>query len=599
MKNVEKKNNKLFFKTMSVSTIILILALGLLGYLSLYSKRTLAYDAAQYMGHKKLKGDMSFFGSQISDEYGDIALKNGELVDVKGNSLYRQYRVVDEVSKRLDVVATIFVHENNDFRRIATSIIDANGNRAIDTFLGSANPAYATVMSGQSYKGRVTIFGKNYIAEYQPFFGNDMKNAIGILFLGIEVSTFEQYVEETNNSQTMVSIIIGALLLLAVIIVNGVSINLLILKPISKVIHILKDISEGEGDLTQNIPCNSNDEVGRLASYFNKLMDTLRAPIGETKTVVENLASASKQLSSVSQELSGSSEDTVSRASTVASTTDEMSVNINAMAGGAEEASVNANEVAGAAEQMSVNMNTVASAIEEMSVSISQIASNADEARKVANDATKKASDATSAMGKLGFAAKEIGQVTDVIKRIADKTNLLALNATIEAASAGAAGKGFAVVAGEIKELANQSATSADDIARRIEGIQIGTGDAVKVINDVSDIIAKINQSVGAISNHVDQQTKASNEIASNVAQANSGAKRVAYAIGEVAKGSGDIARNASEAARGAGNVSESILAVNKSAQKNSNSATQINSSAKDLSKMADNLSTVMGRFKV
>jgi methyl-accepting chemotaxis protein len=248
---------------------------------------------------------------------------------------------------------------------------------------------------------------------------------------------------------------------------------------------------------------------------------------------------------------------------------------------------------------MSTNMNTIASSIEEMSSSINQIATNAYGTRKVASEATEKSKNATDVMGKLGTAAKEIGQVTDVIKKIADKTNLLALNATIEAASAGEAGTGFAVVAGEIKELANQSAQSADDIARRIEGIQQGTGDAVHVINDVSDIIIKINQSVEAIAGHVEQQTKASNEIASNVSQANTGAKRVASAIGEVAKGANDVSRNAGEAAKGAANVSQNIVKVSDVARDSSLGAQRVNQSATDLSKIAGDLKSTVGRFKV
>jgi len=219
-----------------------------------------------------------------------------------------------------------------------------------------------------------------------------------------------------------------------------------------------------------------------------------------------------------------------------------------------------------------------------MSASINQIANNTSDVNKIAGEATVKSGEATDAMNKLGTAAKEIGQVTNVIKNIADKTNLLALNATIEAASAGEAGKGFAVVAGEIKELANQSARSADDIARRIESIQSGTVEAVTVINAVAEIITRINHSVETISSHVDQQTKASNEISNNVAQANIGAKRVSSAICEVAKGSKDMARNASEVAK------NSISAQ---------STKQINDGADELARLASDLKNVLSQFKV
>ncbi|MCL2878555.1 MAG: methyl-accepting chemotaxis protein, partial [Acidobacteria bacterium] len=303
--------------------------------------------------------------------------------------------------------------------------------------------------------------------------------------------------------------------------------------------------------------------------------------------------------SAVSRQLASASEETVSQATTVAGTTEQMSVNINTMASAAEEASVNAGEVASASEQMSTNMDTIASAVEEMSVSILQISSNAGAARDITHDATEKANEATAVMSKLGRAAKEIGHVTDIIKKIADKTNLLALNATIEAASAGDAGKGFAVVAGEIKALANQSAQSADDIARRIEGIQEGTGDAVDVISTVSGIIQKINTSVEVITANVGEQSRAVNEISSNVAQASTGAKRVASAIGEVAHGANDMSRNAGEAARGAIHVASNVSSMSSAAQESAQGAGQVNRSSEDLSRMATELKEIVDQFRV
>jgi methyl-accepting chemotaxis protein len=398
-----------------------------------------------------------------------------------------------------------------------------------------------------------------------------------------------------NKAKNISSVLLVVIFIVSVLI--GIYMTLGVTSPLKKVVEVVK---EGEkGNMTARSGLDQKDELGVMAKTLDGFFEYLQGILRNLRANSETLAGSSEELSAVSRELASGSEETVSQSNTVASTAEEMSVNINAMASGAEQASVNANEVAGAAEEMSTNMNTIASAIEQMSASISQIASNAVEARKVALAATEKSHDATGVMGKLGAAAKEIGQVTNVIKNIADKTNLLALNATIEAASAGEAGKGFAVVAGEIKELANQSAQSADDIARRIEGIQQGTGDAVQVINDVSDIIVKINQSVEAITGHVEQQTKASNEIASNVAQANTGAKRVASAIGEVAKGANDVSRNAGEAAKGAVNVSQNIASVSSVAKESAQAAGQVNQSAADLSKIAGDLKNTVEKFKV
>ena len=390
-----------------------------------------------------------------------------------------------------------------------------------------------------------------------------------------------------------------AFAVIAVALILSLIIRSSIVKPIVKVTETLKDISEGEGDLTRTIAINSKDEIGHLAVYFNKTLEKIKNLIITIKTQTTTLTSVSSELSSVSMLLASGAEETVNQSNTVAGTAEQMSVNINAMASGAEVASVNANEVAGAAEQMSTNMNTVTAAIEEMSASISQISSNALEAHKVSIAATEKSKNATDVMSKLGAAALEIGHVTNVIKKIADKTNLLALNATIEAASAGEAGKGFSVVAGEIKELANQSAESADDIARRIDGIQSGTNNAVNVINDVSDIIVKINKSVEAIAGHVEQQTKTANEIANNVSQANTGSKKVAGAVGEVAKGANNVSRNAGEAAKGATYVSQNIANVSSVAKQSAQGATQVNQSAKDLSKIAGDLKDTVSKFKV
>jgi len=423
---------------------------------------------------------------------------------------------------------------------------------------------------------------------------------------------------------------------------------------LTKVLGTLGKMTTGDGDLTIRLDEKSKDEIGQMSKGLNNLIEKLHSTLKITQKEAKKLLGSSQELFELSHNLSkasdamlertsrvsettinasehakaiaSSAEQTSANTKEVASTTEQMAGNINAMASGAEQASVNAREVAGAAEHMSSNMNTIAAAIEEMSSSISQIAGNAGEARHIAEDASVKSTGATNAMNKLGIAAREIGHVTDVIKRIADKTNLLALNATIEAASAGEAGKGFAVVAGEIKELANQSAQSADDIANRIEGIQSETNSAVGVIHEVSGTIEKINHSVEAIAGHIEQQTKASNEIASNVAQANNSAKRVASAIGEIAKGTNEIASNVSQANVGAKRVANSISAVAnserdsaqsardvaheikgasdninamyKDAELSSASSTKLQKTADELKAMAESLDSIVSKFR-
>jgi len=377
-----------------------------------------------------------------------------------------------------------------------------------------------------------------------------------------EILANEVVQRDTKLLFSIAFVVIVAAVILSLVIRSSIT------RPLSKVVDAISKIENG--DMTVRVGLERRDELGILSKALDSLSARLQTIFSNLHLNSETLAGSAEELSSIGRQ--------------VTSTTEQVNMNINAMASSVTQASINANEVAGTAEQMSTNMNTIAAAVEEMSSSINQIANNALEANKITGEAKAKSIEATGAMNKLGAAAKEIGHVTDVIKRIAEKTNLLALNATIEAASAGAAGKGFAVVANEIKELANQSAKSADDIARRIEGIQTGTGEAVAVIDGVSEIIKKINHSVEVISNHVDQQTKASNEIANNVAQVNIGAKRVASAIGEVAKGSKEMSRNA-----------EAIAKNSISAQ----STAQINEGADALAKLASNIKSVLNDFYI
>ena len=362
-----------------------------------------------------------------------------------------------------------------------------------------------------------------------------------------------------------------------------------------------------DGDLTTTYSTAPSDkDTAEVAQSFNgisvALNQTVKNLAGMMKTIQSNtrvLSASSEELSATSRQLVAGSEEMTAQSANVASATEEVSTNINAMATVAEEMSMNVQTVSANAEQMSTNMNAVASAIEEMTVSISGIADSGREGSRIATQAMDLARGATTTMNTLGEAARAIGQVTEVIKRIAEQTNLLALNATIEAASAGEAGKGFAVVANEIKELANQSAQAAEDIAKRIEGVQQNTGDAVQVIADVSQIIASISESVDGISRSVDEQTKAANEISSNVAEANSGANNIAKAIGESAKGANDMSRNAGEAARGANEVSTNIQGVSQASRDANAGAQQVNQAATELARISGELGEMISRFKV
>jgi methyl-accepting chemotaxis protein len=408
----------------------------------------------------------------------------------------------------------------------------------------------------------------------------------------LEIST-----DLVNRWQSVELVLVIGSLILAILI--GAFFSGLITRTINKAVIMLKDIAEGEGDLTERLEVGSEDETGELAKWFNVFIEKLQGIIKDISVNAETLNTSSTDLSSLSGQMVSSAEEMKSQSESVASATEEMSVNINVIASATEEMSENFQSVSSTAEQVSQNMNSVATSIEEMSVSINDVSVSANEGSDIAGKAMEMSGSATNTMNTLGKAAKEIGEVTDLIKRIAEQTNLLALNATIEAASAGDAGKGFAVVANEIKELANQSGQAAEDIAKRIDGVQLSTEEAAKVIVVIADIIGRINESSLVITKSVEQQTITANEISSGIQQANTGTNNIAHSIAEVAKGSNDMAKSAAEAAKGVNEVLTNIQGVSQAAGDSNAGAQQVDTSAGELAKMAAQIREMVGKFKV
>jgi methyl-accepting chemotaxis protein len=402
-------------------------------------------------------------------------------------------------------------------------------------------------------------------------------------------------IKETNFTYAMV----GVFLILLVLFIGGLIILTSVLRPINNLTAMVKNLAHGEGDLRIRLEMKRQDEMGELAGQFNIFIKNIQSVIKEIAKNAQTLTESSSNYLKLASHMSEGS-DRMSRVSTSVSTaTEEVSVNINTMATATEEMSVNVESISSTAEQVSHNMNAVASSIEEMVSAINEIASNAQEGAMISDEAMKMMNTATATMNTLDDTAKEIGSVTRLITRIAEQTNLLALNATIEAASAGHAGKGFAVVANEIKELAGQSARAAENIAKRIRGVQKDAEGAVGVIENIVEIIRRINTSVMLITNAVDQQTHTANDIMSNVRQANIGSASIAASIAEVAKGASDMSKNAGEAAKGANEVSSNIQNIMQAADEANTSARQLNISAEELSGIAVQLREMVERFKV
>jgi methyl-accepting chemotaxis protein len=372
-----------------------------------------------------------------------------------------------------------------------------------------------------------------------------------------------------DSLRNTILIVIGVVTLAVVGLALGIT--AVIVKPINSTAAMLKDIAEGEGDLTRRLMVDTRDEMGEMASWFNTFMDKLQGIIRQIADDATTLNDASSSLSAIAGQMTEGVENMSHRSEQVAASAESMSGNMNS--------------VAAASEQAATNVNMVASATEEMTATVGEIAQHSEKARAITESAVSKASGATAKVDELGHAADEISKVTEVITEISEQTNLLALNATIEAARAGEAGKGFAVVANEIKELAKQTAAATLEIKNRITGIQGSTADTVTQIEAITAVINEVNEIVGTIATAVEEQAATSQEIANNVAQASQGIQ--------------DVNENVNQSSSVAGTISADITEVNSSVQEIADSSSQVNHNSDELSALSAKLRELVGRFKV
>ncbi len=247
--------------------------------------------------------------------------------------------------------------------------------------------------------------------------------------------------------------------------------------PLGTALARMKDIAEGEGDLTQRIGNSSADEIGQLCIATDVFIKKIHDVIGNIKTSVSGLSSASQQVSSAAQNLStGSSEQAAS-------------------------------------------VEETASSLEEMSSTVNQNADNAKQTESMAVLASDQAEEGGSQVNQTVVAMKDIAEKIGIIEDIAYQTNLLALNAAIEAARAGEHGKGFAVVATEVRKLAARSETAAGEISGLAKSsVEVAEG-AGKLLEEIVPSIKKTAELVQEISASSEEQASGIGEVNSAMGQ--------------------------------------------------------------------------------
>lgn len=496
------------------------------------------------------------------------ALQSSRNANIKGTSLSDSAGQLSKWLMKIRLDTLYYIHTKGDKEWKERVDVDIEKLLALSNQVNSLNYDLGKSIASfkESFEKIEMIIKRQNDADDQM-----VATAREVLAQAEKISAAQKESMEKTISASNKALLISILIVLALVAGMWVTAKSGILKPIVKVADRLKDIAQGEGDLTVRLPVLSDDEVGDLSKWFNIFIEKLSVIIMQIGGNAVTLSSSSSDLSGLSVNMAESAGNMTGRS--------------NAVAAAAEEMSTNTTSIAAAMEEASTNTSLVASAAEQMTATINEIARNSENARSIAGSAVLKANEATQKIDALGIDAKEIGKVTETITDISEQTNLLALNATIEAARAGEAGKGFAVVANEIKELASQTAEATHDIKARINKIQNSTSSAIKEVQGISKVINDVNEIVATIATAVEEQSVTTKEIAGNVSQASQGIQLVSENIAQLSTVTADIAKDIAE--------------VNRSSNNISNSSSDVEIKAQDLTKLATHLKDMVGKFKI
>jgi len=409
----------------------------------------------------------------------------------------------------------------------------------------------------------------------------DMNAQIAFMNTGGDQAVVDAQTTERTDMRLLlifvaISLIMGAVL--AIMLARHIS------SPLSAVTKVAQAVAEG--DLTVQMPDIKNrDEIGVLSRAVGKMVHSLREVIGEVLIQSENVAATSQELSAASEQATAASMQISETLAQLAAGATDQAISVGDTSSAIEQLSASAQQVAANAEIVSQSSSNAARAAELGAIQAENAVQKIDKIRDVSVQTAE-------AVFKLGGQSKQIGQIVDVIKGIADQTNLLALNAAIEAARAGEQGRGFAVVAEEVRKLAEQSSTSATQIATLIGNIQRETERAVVVMEKGKGEVDAGVEAVNLAGNSFRTIVEEVNTVVAQIQQ-------VTSATHQMAIGSTKAVQSVESIGVIAEQSSASTEEVSAASQEQAVTMESVSQSAEALAMLGESLRSVVGKFKV
>ncbi|WP_342128628.1 methyl-accepting chemotaxis protein [Hydrogenophaga sp. OTU3427] len=572
---------------------LLLAALALIGWVTFLNSRERAFGEMQdntaavasmlaqvhEAGMASANQSFPLVADQMAMSLFEPAERNGKPtlinagVDVMGNET-----TMDHFQRQTGGgIATVYVRDGDDYRRIATSLKKQDGSRAFDTLMDRQHPAYALIQQGKPFVGREVLFGKTYMGRYEPVLKDG--RSVGILAVGLDMTpqfksltqTMQLFAREHNR---VFSLDLGSGALLGQTQVPAIEADSPLLKRWRDEVAAGKtkgvipmqtlafaglqgdDVNlawsyypqwnwvvvkaERDSDSTAlarrgvltllGVVFLGLSLAGALVAYAIRRMVT--RPLQQALAAAENLAR-----NDLSQPLAPSSQDEVGRVlaalesvrlhwvgslSQIREVAGSLGTASAEIASGNHDLSARTESAAASLEETASSLDTLTATVRHSAEAAQQANQLASSAASVAHRGGQVVGEVVSTMSEINQSSQRIADIISVIDGIAFQTNILALNAAVEAARAGEQGRGFAVVAGEVRTLAQRSAQAAREIKDLINSSVTRVQAGSALVEQAGSTMSEIVSSVQRVSDIMAEMQAATTEQRDGIAQVNS-----------------------------------------------------------------------------